>query len=58
MGPLMVAHGWKLLGQAMFMTAGIICLKMQERDVGIMLISGAIGSLVPVAEQHKKRKED
>jgi hypothetical protein len=58
MGPLMVAHGWKLLGQVIFIASGIVCLKMHERDVGLMLISGSLGSLVPVAEQHKKRKED
>lgn len=57
-GPMMVAAGWKLTGQVLFIAAGILCLKMAERDVGLMLISGAMGSLVPVAEQHKKRKED
>lgn len=62
MGPMMVAAGWKLLGQTLFIAAGIICLKMGEKTVADALIFGAIGSLVPLAEKHahgpKASKDD
>jgi hypothetical protein len=54
MGPLMVTASQKLIGQVLFIAAGIICLKMGERDVAMGLIFSALGSVVPVAESSKK----
>lgn len=47
----MVAAGWKLLGQVVFLAGGIACLRMGEKDAGLLLIGAAVGSLVPVAEK-------
>ena len=54
MGPMMVAAGWKLLGQTLFVAAVIICFALHEREAGMLLVGMAGGSLVPVAEKHAK----
>ena len=57
MGPMMVAASHKLLGQVLFVIAGIVCLKLGERTVGDALIFSAIGTLVPIAEKHPKAQK-
>ncbi len=54
MFPMMITAGNKLVGQVIFIFAGILCLKLGEREMGIVLISSAVGSLVPVAEKAAK----
>lgn len=51
---MMVSAGWKLLGQVVFLAAGLACLAMHEKEAGMLLIGIAGGSIVPVAERHRK----
>lgn len=51
-----IAYGWKLLGQVVFLMSGLACFKMGEREAGMLLIGIAGGSVVPVAEQHKRKE--
>ena len=52
----MIAYGWKLAGQVVFLAAGLTCFKFGERDAGMLLIGIAGGSVVPVAEKNKETK--
>lgn len=51
---LMVAAGWKLLGQSIFAGFGLIALAMGFEPAGYLLIGTACGSLVPIAEKKKE----
>ena len=50
-GPFMVAAGWKLSAQALFVVAALAAFAMQEREAGMLLLGFVGGSVIPVAER-------
>jgi hypothetical protein len=52
---LMVAAGWKLVGQTVFLVAGLIALALHEREAGMLILGMAGGSLLPIAEKQREK---
>lgn len=55
--PFIVASGYKIIGQTVFLIAGLVALALHEREAGMLILGMAGGSLLPVAEKVTDAKQ-